>query len=228
MRRPKWIVFFDTFWTRDTPFETTIENENEGEMEKKMEEFEERPSSRARREGQDLHHLTVVSRCLVCRWSLRGRWNNIAFSSSWHAGCNGRTAPRRRNCAPSRLVFAASRTAWRTAIPRPSRRTGTAIHDFVCVCLCVFFFGFWFVSFSPPMRGRGPAEQAQQYQQMIQKNDRTTSSIPCNSSRVPGRFLVVNAGRHELWSWVVSNFYLQDGLTVMGLGWNYSIGKKIL
>lgn len=144
MRRPKWIVFFDTFWTRDTPFETTIENGNEGggKMEKKMEEFEERPSSRARREGQDLHHLTVVSRCLVCRWSLRGRWNNIAFSSSWHAGCNGRTAPRRRNCAPSRLVFAASRTAWRTAIPRPSRRTGTAIHDFVCVFVCFFF---WFL-----------------------------------------------------------------------------------
>lgn len=142
MRRPKWIVFFDTFWTRDTPFETTIENGNEGEMEKKMEEFEERPSSRARREGQDLHHLTVVSRCLVCRWSLRGRWNNIAFSSSWHAGCNGRTAPRRRNCAPSRLVFAASRTAWRTAIPRPSRRTGTAIHDFVCVFVCFFFLVF--------------------------------------------------------------------------------------
>lgn len=68
------------------------------------------------------------------------------------------------------------------------------------------------------MHGRGPAEQAQQYQQMIQKNDRTTSSIPCNSSRVPGRFLVVNAGRHELWLWVVSNFYLQDGLMVMGLG----------
>lgn len=29
---------------------------------------------------------------------------------------------------------------------------------------------------------------------------------------------MVNAGRHELWLWVVSNFYLQDGLMVMGLG----------
>lgn len=184
--------FLEPSWTRDTLFETRIENGK-----KKMKESEEGPSSRARREGQDLHHLTVVSRCSVCRWSLRGRWNNIAFSFSWRAGCNGRTAPRRRNCAPSRLVFAASRTAWRTAIPRPSRRTGTAIHDFVCVRVCVRgFFLVWFGLFrfvSPPMRGQGPAEQAQQYQQMIQKNDRTTSSIPCNSSRVPGRFFVVNA-----------------------------------
>ena len=89
--------------------------------------MKERPSSRARREGQDLHHLTVVSRCSECRWSPRGQSSNIAFSSWWHAGCNGRRAPRRRNCAPSRLVSAASRTAWRTAIPRPSRRTGTAV-----------------------------------------------------------------------------------------------------
>lgn len=89
--------------------------------------MEERPWSRARREGQDLHHLTVVSRCSECRWSLRGRSSNTAFSSFWHAGCNGRTAPRRRNCAPSRLASAASRTARRTAIPRPSPRTGTAV-----------------------------------------------------------------------------------------------------
>ena len=110
--------------------------ERKREREREGGKLKERPSSRARREGQDLHHLTVVSRCSECRWSPRGRSSNIAFSSWWHAGCNGRRAPRRRNCAPSRLASAASRTAWRTAIPRPSRRTGTAFP------FDVFFFCF--------------------------------------------------------------------------------------
>lgn len=82
--------------------------------------------SRARREGQDLHHLTAGSRCSVCRWSPRGRSSNTLFFFCSIAGCNGRMAPRRRNYAILLQVSVANRSEPRTAIPRPSRRTGTA------------------------------------------------------------------------------------------------------
>lgn len=182
-----------------------------------MKESEEGPSSRARREGQDLHHLTVVSRCSVCRWSLRGRWNNIAFSFSWRAGCNGRTAPRRRNCAPSRLVFAASRTAWRTAIPRPSRRTGTAIHDFVCVrvCVCVVFFWFGLVCFVL-FRRRCVDRDRQSRHNNTNKWYRKTIAPQARYHAIPLACQAVSSlWMHELWLWVVSNSFLQDGLMVM-------------
>lgn len=81
--------------------------------------------SRARRVGQDLHHLIAGFRCSVCRSSPRVRRSRGASFFWRSADCNGRTVRRPRNCAISQQVSAGSRSGRRIAIPRPSRRRET-------------------------------------------------------------------------------------------------------